>query len=901
MDCRPIPSRLWQKTATARLWVGTDAGLMLLKNGQLLPLNEAETFKGQRITGLLEDRQGRMWVGVKGVGVFQFVKDKFVPLTGDSVQELLKDSHCLLMDQMGRMWIGAGEDFVLCNDGDRWNRYRIPRNQAKSHVSALAEESDGIVWAGSSGGGLLQFKGGKFMSIPGGSGLAGNLTECLLADREGRLWVGTDTGLNYLHRKCLRTLSQSEGLGFGAAQGLAEVTPGVVWVAKPSGGLYRWDGKSFSRLSATGLSPHDSQITTLLVTHDGFCWVATTNSLLFYKDPIAAADELKVIESAPANIISLVEDREGALWTGTRDGKIWQLREDKWLQRTNFSQPDAITALVPDPDGSLWVGTDGYGIYRLTDGSCEHIDKNQGLLSDAIRALYLDAQGTLWIGTANEGLSRWRNGHIANFTTREGLPDNNISQILEDDAGRLWLGTSGGIACVNKHRLDDLASGQIPVVYPLLFGRAEGMLSEECTGGFCPAGLKTTSGLLWFSTLKGVAVINPQVLPNITIMPNTVLNEVLVDGVSEPILHVPNLNVKRRAQPEKEAAEMETLRISPGKHRVEFRYAGLRFDAPELIRFRYRLEGLDTDWVDAGTRRTAFYSYLPAGNYRFRVAACSSDGVWSSDEAGLNLIVMRHFWQTWWFISLSGLVLLVSVGGVVRIVEKRKIQLRLKHLEQERALERERTRIAQDLHDEMGAKLCRISFLSEHARRGELPPNELQDQITSISVASREVLHSLDEIVWAVNPQNDTLEHAASYIGQYAEEYFQMTGIQCELDIPTQLPPYPLSSQMRHHLFLATHEALTNILKHSGATCAKISVVSDNAIFEINISDNGRGFNTPVIESKLATPTTAAGDGLSNMCQRLTDIGGRCRIESIPGQGTSIQFVIPLNFSTKDT
>ena len=886
--------------AAGRLWVGTDAGLMLWQNGQRLPLKAAETVKGQRITALFKDRQGRMWVGVKGAGVFQFVNDKFVPLTEDSMEELLKDSHCLLMDQIGRMWIGAGGDFVLCHDGDHWHRYRIPRNQARSQVSTLAEESDGTVWAGSAGGGLLQFKDGKFVAIPAGSGLAGNLIESLLTDREGRLWLGTDAGLNRLRRKSLFTLSQSEGLGFGAAQGLAEVTPGVVWVGKPNDGLYRWDGKSFSRLSTAGLSPHDSQITALLVTRDGFCWVATTNSLLLYKDPIGAADEVKVIKSAKSNIISLAEDREGALWLGTRDGKIWQLYEDKWLPQTNFSPTNAITAIVPDTDGSMWVGTDGNGLYRLINGSFQHLGKSEGLLSDLIRTLYLDAQGTLWIGTADEGLSRWHNGRIANFTTREGLPDNNISQILEDDADRLWLGSSGGIACVNKRRLDELASGKISTVYPQLFGRAEGMLSEECTGGFYPAGLKTKSGLLWFSTLKGVVVINPRVQPTTTLMPNTVLEEVLVDGVPDPMLHVSNPKTEQNGQLGKGVSKLETLRITPGKHRVEFRYTGLRFDAPELIRFRYRLEGLDTGWVDAGTRRTAFYSYLPAGNYQFHVGACNSDGVWADSKTGLELLVLRHFWQTWWFITLAGLSLMVSVGGAVRIVEKRKLQRRLKHLEQERALEWERTRIAQDLHDEMGAKLCRISFLSEHARRGDLPPNELQDQITSISDASREVLHSLDEIVWAVNPQNDTLEHVASYIGQYALEYFQMTGIQCELDIPAQLPMYPLSSQVRHHLFLATHEAITNILKHSSATHAKISMVSGNGGFEINVSDDGKGFDSPANKLKSGAPAPASGDGLSNMCKRLADIGGHCSIESAPGHGTNIRFIIALNFPAKD-
>jgi ligand-binding sensor domain-containing protein/signal transduction histidine kinase len=887
--------------SAGRLWIGTSAGLMLRHNGQLQPLNAAETFKGQRITALFKDRQGQMWVGVKGVGVFQYVNDQFVPLRGDSTDELLKDSHCLLMDRMGRIWIGAGEDFVLCHDGDRWHHYRIPRNQAKSHVSTLAEESDGTIWAGSAGGGLLQFKEGKFAAIPTGSGLAGNLIESLLADREGRLWVGTDAGLNRLRRQSLFTLSQSEGLGFGAAQGLAEVTPGVVWVGKPNDGLYRWDGKSFNRLSTAGLSPHDSQITALLVTRDGYCWVATTNSLLVYKDPIAAADEVKVIKSAKPGIISLAEDRDGSLWVGTCEGTIWQRREGKWLEQTNFYQTNAVTAIVPDSDGSTWIGTGGNGLFRLVNGSFRHIDKSEGLLSEMIRTLYLDTQDTLWIGTADEGLSRWRNGHIANFTTREGLPDNNISQILEDDAGRLWLGSSGGIACVNKRRLDELASGRISTVYPLLFGRAEGMLSEECTGGFYPAGLKTKSGLLWFSTLKGVVVVNPRVQSTSTFMPNAVLEEVLVDGVPDPTLHASTPKITRRdGQLEPRASVLETLRITPGRHRVEFRYTGLGFDAPELIRFRYRLEGLDTDWVDAGTRRTAFYSYLPPGTYQFRVEACNRDGVWADSRAGLELLVLRHFWQTWWFITLTGLCFMISVGGAVRIVEKRKLQRRLKHLEQEHALERERTRIAQDLHDEMGAKLCRISFLSEHARRGDLPPNELQDQITSISDASREVLHSLDEIVWAVNPQNDTLEHVASYIGQYALDYFQMTGIQCELDIPAQLPSYPISSQNRHHLFLATHEALTNILKHSGAAHAKISMISGNAAFEINISDDGRGFNLPAAKLRSESPATVSGDGLSNMCQRLADIGGRCLIESAPGQGTNIRFVIALNYPAKD-
>ena len=808
---------------------------------------------------------------------------------------LLKDSHCLLVDQAGRIWMGAGEDSVLCREDGRWHRYRIPRSMAKSYISSLAEESDGPVWAGSDGGGLLQFKDNKFIAVNLGGDVSGNRIAALFTDREGKLWLGTDAGLKRLERKSLSAFGQNEGLGFGAVQGMAEVAPGVIWAAKPNGSLYRWDGKNFSWLTTAGLFPHDSQVSALLVTRDGHCWVATANTLLHYKDPLTAADEVKLIELTNANIISLAEDREGALWLGTSEGKVWKLREGKWLTQANFT--NAVTAIVPAPDDSIWFGTKGSGIFRLKNGSLSHIDKSEGPLSDDIRTLYLDAEDTLWVGTAGGGLSRWRNRRMASFTTHEGLSDNTISQILEDNAGRLWLGTSSGIASVSKERLEELAAGKISSVYPQHFGRAEGMLSEECTGGFYPAGLKARSGLLWFSTSKGVAVINPRVQPAATLMPNTVLEEVLVDGLPNTMFQVASSNAaQKNGQSGNANSQLETLRITPGKHRIEFRYTGLNFDAPESIHFRYRLEGLDSEWVDAGTRRTAFYSYLPPGNYRFRVSACNRDGIWSESESGLELTVLRHFWQTWWFLTLAGLSLLVSVGVAVRIVEKRKLQQRLMQLEQERALERERTRIAQDLHDEMGAKLCRISFLSEHARRGELPPQELQDQITSISDASREVLHSLDEIVWAVNPQNDTLEHVASYIGQYSQEYFQLTGIECELDIPGAIAAlHPLSSQMRHHLFLATHEALTNILKHSGAAHAKISMAYDKSVFEINISDDGKGFNSPELKSKPESAVTASGDGLNNMWQRLADIGGRCSIESASGRGTNIRFVITLS------
>jgi ligand-binding sensor domain-containing protein/signal transduction histidine kinase len=875
-----------------RLWIGTDSGLVVWKNSHASPTTDLEKFQGKKITALFKDRQNNVWIGVAGTGVFEFHAGKFTQLADTATEGLLQDPHCLLVDKKGRIWIGAGDDFLLCRDGDQWRPYRIPRHFARSYVDALAEQPDGTVWAGSISEGLFRFKDGKLVAINASSGLSDNSVESLLSDREGGLWVGTDAGLNQLRHKNLFAFSQAEGLGYGAVEGMAEIAPGLVWVAKPNDGLYRWDGRGFSRLMSANLSIDGPQINSLLVARDGSCWVAGAHGLLHFKNPKMTTDKAELFTLPGMNIISLCEGQNGSIWVGTREGQLWRLKSGAWLAQTNLSQSHPLTAIVPDVHGGIWVGTEGGGVYRLDDDKVSvHLNADNGLLSNLIRTLYLDEKGTLWIGTAGGGLARYQEGRVTSFTTREGMLDNTISQILEDGAGHLWLGSNRGISCVSKRDLALLAAGKISTVYPQVYGRAEGMLSEECTGGFYPAGLKTKSGLLWFSTLKGVVVVDPRLHVAKSSAPSVVLEEVWVDGVldtnyqMESSLSEPPTGKNQTAE-----SAVETLRLAPGKHRLELRYTGLNFNAPEQIRFRYRLEGLDSDWVEAGTRRTAFYNYVPPGKYQFRVLACNADGVWNKTGVDLAFIVPPHFWQSWWFIGVVIVGLLASVGGTVRIVEKRRLQHRLKYLEQERALERERTRIAQDLHDEMGAKLCRISFLSEHARRNADMPSELKRQIVTISDSSREVLYSLDEIVWAVNPQNDMLEHVVSYVGHYAQEYFHETGIECDLDMPAQVPPHPLSSQLRHHLLLAVHEAFTNVLKHSGATLAHVSIVCNNSTLEITVEDNGHGFDLAATNGA----AIAAGNGLHNMRQRLTEIGGHCAITSTPGTGTTIRFILPL-------
>ncbi len=860
--------------AQGNVWIGTTAGLAVWNNGRLMPLPDAKRILGRAITAIFRDHKNRMWLVAQDSEILEFDHDHFVPIADDAFREWKAGIHALLVDGQDRLWLAAGEDGVLCRDRDGWRHYRLPKRITGSRVKALAEEADGTIWAGGAGG-LFLFSNGKFSAVPASSKLAGSVIQSLFVARDGALWAGTDEGLNRLQHKCLFPLGQGEGLGFGPVQGLAQVSSSVLWAARAGDGIYRWDGREFSRLRAAGLSAHNSQANALLVAHDGVCWVGSTGGLLRYKDPVAAADEVAWFELPGEDIISLAEDHEGALWAGTRTGRLCQLHEGAWLTNSSLSISNPICVILPDGSGSIWIGTDGRGLVRMDEHGATFFGKNEGLASKTVLALYLDARGALWIGTA-EGLSCRRGEKISHFTAADGLPDNPVSQILEDAMGRLWLGTSQGIACVPKEQLEDFASGKIERVHPKIFNHADGMPSDECTGGFCPAALKSRSGLLWFPSTKGITVISPQSWPAQDHAPAAVIEEILLDGV-----------------PENVPPDATKLTIPPGKHRLELVYTSPRFDAPSAVRFRYKLENWDADWIDAGTSRSVVYNFIPPGQYHFHISACSRDGIWADAETGIQLVFERHFWQSTWFIATAALALLSGVGAAVRLVEREKAKSRLNRLEQERALERERTRIAQDLHDEMGAKLCRISFLSEHARRDTINPAEMQEQIKSISDDSREVLHSLDEIVWVVNPLNDTLEHSTSYLAQFAQEYFSMTGVECDLVVPTQMPPHPVSSQVRHHLFLAVREAMANILKHSAATRARISIAEKSGNLEISVRDNGRGF-----DSKTETPngfnSNHSHDGLRNMTKRITDIGGQCVIESTVGVGTTITFVLPL-------
>ena len=331
-----------------RLWVGTEAGLAFWEAGRLIIPPVAEPFRGKAVSFLYKSRKGVFWAGVTGLGLFRLTEGKFTAFSDAAVEGLLQNPHCLLEDKAGRIWVGAGDDFVLCREGDQWRRYRIPRHLARPYVGTLAEEPDGTVWAGSISEGLFQFKRGKLVAVNASSGLVDNAVAALLLDREGNLWVGTSAGLNRLRRSNLLVLGQNDGLGYGPVQGLAEMAPGVLWAGKPSDGLYRWERWAFSRLTVAGLSGHYPEVFALLTTRDGTCWMSGAGGLWRFKDPQQGHADVELAALGQVNVIALAEDRTGGVWAGTREGQVWSQRAGAWRAQTNYWQSHAVSAILQD-------------------------------------------------------------------------------------------------------------------------------------------------------------------------------------------------------------------------------------------------------------------------------------------------------------------------------------------------------------------------------------------------------------------------------------------------------------------------------------------------------------------------------------------------------------------------
>ena len=591
----------------------------------------------------------------------------------------------------------------------------------------------------------------------------------------------------------------------------------------------------------------------------------------------------------------------------------------------------------------MWFGSRNKGLFRWKQESLQQFTIRDGLADDFVIALHEDSDGVLWIATAN-GLNRFvppgvglgvpaaadgshdtaeaarkpepakagtpseNADRFFTFTTAHGLLDDLINHILEDDDGFLWFSCNRGIFRIARSELNAVADGRKTQVVCAVFGTADGMPSSETNGEHQPAGCKARDGKLWFPTTKGIVVIDPRNVHDNGVVPPVVIEQVKADNVvvfgDEAALGVRRLDgaldfdgAKRGTNPsafenESGVEPPHSIRLGPGRARVlEIRYTANSFVAPEKIRFKFKLEGSDKDWRSAdSSERRATYADLRPGHYTFRVKACNNHGVWNEAGASFAFSLAPKFTQTSWF-PLSCAAGLLAVSGTFTGWRLR-WQRRTFQAERASAVEQERARIARDLHDDLGTDLTGVALRVDVARRHLHEPEVLDRDLQKIAQRTRELVDQMRELIWAINPQCDTLESFASYLGEFAEGILAASSLRCRLDFPESFPPLPLRAEVRHDLWLVMKEALNNVVKHAAASEVRIHLAVDGHRLTLLVEDNGRGLNPAGMSNN--------GHGVANMRQRVEARGGELMLDGTIGRGTTVTIRLQLEAAPCD-
>lgn len=747
-----------------------------------------------------------------------------------------------------------------------------------NRVPAACEDRNGNLIVGTLGQGIYWFDAkGKAAHLSTRDNLSNEFIPGLHMDSEGTLWVATDGGgLNRVRRQVFDALESTLDK---TAQSICADKHGGLWTSYYAGRVDHWTQEGLVQYGSE--QPWNIRpIRSILVDREERVW-AGSSGLRFRGGLFKLFEhgfELVTGGSLTYREVSvLFEDSEGRLWVGSRSGlQVWKnsFFEVEYTTREGLSADD-IRAIAEDKQGDIWIGTRGGGLNLLRDGKFTAFRKGQGLASDDIASVYVDDQGVLWIGTDGGGLARFENGKWTHYSTREGLISNSVGYLLEDEQGYLWMGSYAGLMRASKKDLNDFARGVAKSIPLRAYGQGDGLPSGECTTGSQPAACRTPDGRLWFPTIKGVAHVDPSGLRMNTNPPPVVIEEVLVEGEPQRTNH---LRVSR----------LESVTMPPGKERIEFHYTSLNLRAAERARFRYRLERHETEWTEAGNTRVVRYSKLPPGNYRFQVTACNEDNVWNPVAASIGLVVQPPFWRTSWFLGATTVFLLGSIVGVVRYFSVQKLARQLAAAREREAIEKERARIARDVHDQLGANLTQLTLLGEMVEDDKNLPNEVEAHARQICQAARDTTRSLDEIVWTVNPANDTLEGLVNYICKYAQDYLAVAGLRSRLELPAQLPNATIAPEVRHNVFLAAKEALTNVVRHAKATSVWLRLHLEPQRMTLEIADDGKGL-AGMDEKRAATRS-----GLRNMEYRMRDVGGDFKMESAPEGGVRVRLSAPL-------
>jgi ligand-binding sensor domain-containing protein/signal transduction histidine kinase len=885
---------------SGRLWIGTPRGLTRYADRHFTTFTTSDGLPDNSITAILEDHAGALWI-VAGTSLSRFQNGKFTNYPIDrlkpiyAVRGIYEDSQqqlwisglggvvrrageefstvigakemegdrplAMLKDRNNGFWIASNRGLLLLTPDGALKRFDLRDGLPDNLVQAMWEDSDGNLWAGTNGG-LSRFENGRFVASSLDRKEERNSVRCLFEDREKNMWVGTTNGLNRFRDDRFTTYSDTEGLPSDEPVVVLQDRAGQIWIGYHNSGLVAFspgplrvytkrDGLPSNEI----LSLHESRNGDLLIsTRAGLSRLHAghfTNYL--FGDPLGRR-----------RVYDAIESQDGHLWIATPDG----VHEVMGLTSSEPSAipgglllDNAVVVLYSGREGDLWAGTYANGLWRVSRGNpaARLYRTTDGLGSDEIRSLYQDDDGTLWIGTFGGGLTAFRNEHFIRYTARDGLLSDNISHVEDDGNGNLWLSTPRGICRIAKQQLSDFSAGRIQGLTPENYGVEDGLLSAQSspgdqTGG---GGTRTRDGRLWFTTSRGLAVIDQHARTEDAMAPITQLVGVVVDG--------------------RDIDFKGFQKLKPGTAYIQFRYTGIHLSRPERTRFAYKLEGLDRDWLSAASRRVVNYNTLPHGRYRFVVRAMLTPR--AASESSFSFEVLPHFYETAWFIWIcTGSFFLVMYG----IHRYRMTQI---HGRFSLVLE-ERVRLAREIHDTLAQGFIGIS--SQLDAVAMTLPDDADPARRHLDLARKMARHSITEARRSVADLRASVlegQNLAAALDSGAQMWTAGSGVKVDVEVLGPLDSIP--EGVEQPLLRIAREAVTNVVKHAGASKVGITLNIDPCKLFLRIVDNGRGF-----EQRDAFSSTGGHFGLIGMRERAHGLGGKLQLTSRPGEGTCVEVTV---------
>jgi len=849
------------------VFVETSKGNVYYRNGSIVAANDVglpeNNFRyiGPKTSNWIYDRDHFVQITADGRRTSYPIKLEYYTetLTGVTGFE----------DSKGVFWVGDLSGVYSIRDGvitHLTEKAGVPRGAV---LRPYTEDNEGGIWFSTGWGntarvGAVRYFEGKFTVIDEGSGLSDLGITQIFKDREGTLWIASDKGINHLRKQLFTTYSEKDGLVDNEVYPILQASNGDIYVGTTRGLSVFRDGR-FSELKLRDPNGDPFFITSLFEDAKQRLWIGTTGDLCILENGVLR----KVAGFSRNSIWAIKGDRQGSIWVGTSAG-LFELRDDVVSASytiANGLPNDDVKVIHEDRNGAMWFGTYG-GLAKYENGKFAIYTQDAGLVSDRVRSIYEDASGTLWIGTYDGGMSRFRDGRFFNYSTNNGLFNNGVFQVLEDSNENLWISCNRGIYNVDRKSLDAFADGTASAVNYVAYGKADGIANPEANGGRQPAGIKAADGRFWFPTQEGVAVVDPA---NVERNPQP------------PAVRIESLNVEFQSQ---DLTKEITLRADRDDLQVNF--TGITFIKPEQVRFRYRIEGLDENWNDAGTRRDVNYAFLPAGEYVFRVVAGNSDGVWNEVGDSIKISVIAPFWRRSWFIALTValLALVVFVLYKRRIAALQRINLAKETFARQliESQENERRRIAAELHDSLGQSLVLIKNWALLGLKSDKEKKPTAANLNEISETASEAINEVREIAYNLGPYQLERLGLRSTIVEMIEKVSASSTIEFDLNIDEITEK--LNKEQEVNIFRIVQETVNNVIKHAEATRVSISLTAEAGKVFYNISDNGKGL-APNAQSD------SKGFGMLGIAERVSLLKGAIAVSSDPGKGTSINVTIP--------